>query len=527
MSAVIQVPTKNSEELISTNPATGEEVGRVPVSDSNAVEAAVAKSRKAFEIWRRTPFSQRKRIVMRSRNVILEEMNSLAGLISDEMGKPFAEAISNEITPVLDLMQYFAKRTEKMLRTEKRGIGMFGLMGRSSKIVYKPLGVVAIISPWNFPLSIPLGEVVMALMAGNTVVLKPSELTPLVGEKIAEIFEIAQLPKDVLQIVSGGGDTGAALVNAAPDKIMFTGSVETGKKIAASAAKNLTPVVFELGGKDPMIVFNDADLEMATSAAVWGAFTNAGQACASVERVYVQKGAIAKFTKLVTAKTEELRQGSGRIASNDLGSMSSEEQASIVEDHVEAFRDAGAEILTGGKRKDGVFFEPTVISGAENSMRPMQEETFGPTMPIAVFETEDEAIDLANDSEFGLTACVWTKDLSRGRRVASKLITGTVMVNEVVYTHGIGQTPWGGFKNSGHGRTHGKEGLMELVAPQHIHVNRFTFTPDIWWFGYSENAIETFKSMARTFASGSLLRTLTFVPRMIKRLRELMKKTDN
>lgn len=524
MTAVIQVPEKEMEKLISYNPANGTEVGRVSVSDAGDVNQAVERARKSFEIWKKTPFSERRRIVMRAREVILAEMDEIAGLISDEMGKPVAEALLADISPVLDLMQYFAKNTEKMLRPERRGIGLFAFMGRTSRIVYKPLGVVAVISPWNFPFSIPLGEVVMALMAGNTVVLKPSELTPLVGEKIGEIFRIAQLPKDVLQIVSGGGATGAALVDAAPDKIMFTGSVETGKKIAAAASKNLTPVVLELGGKDPMIILRDADIEKASSAAVWGAFTNSGQACSSVERVYVHENIAKNFTRLVVEKTKAITQGGGRDSATDIGSMSSEEQTKIVEDHVAAFREAGAEILTGGKRKEGIFFEPTVISGVTNSMLPMREETFGPTLPIAIFKTEDEAIELANDTDFGLTASVWTKDIAKGKRLATKILAGTVMVNEVLYTHGIGQTPWGGFKNSGYGRTHGKEGLMELVAPQHIHVNRFTFTPDIWWFGYSANAVETFKEMARTFASGSILRTLTFGPRMVKRLRELMKK---
>ncbi len=524
MSAVIEVPKKDEQELISYNPATGEEIGRVPVSDAAAVSEAVAKSRKAFEIWRKTPFSERRRIVMRAREVILAEMDEIARLISDEMGKPVAEAISAEIAPVLDLMQHFAKNSEKMLRPQKRGIGIFGWMGRTSRIVYKPLGVVAVIPAWNFPFSIPVGEIVMALMAGNTVILKPSELTPLTGEKIGKIFHVAQLPKDVLQIVCGEGQTGAALVDAAPNKIMFTGSVATGKKIAAAAAKNLTSVVLELGGKDPMVVLADADLDKASSAAVWGAFTNSGQACSSVERLYVHESIAEKFTRLVVEKTKQLKQGPGSDADNEIGSMSSERQTEIVEDHVEAFREAGAEILTGGKRKDGIFFEPTVISGAKNSMRPMQEETFGPTLPIAVFKTENEAIDLANDTEFGLTASVWTRDIEKGKRIAGKILAGSVMVNEVVYTHGIGQTPWGGFKNSGYGRTHGKEGLMELVAPQHIHVNRFTFTPDLWWFGYSANAVETFKQMARTTASGSLLKTLTFFPRMIRRLKEITKR---
>jgi acyl-CoA reductase-like NAD-dependent aldehyde dehydrogenase len=423
-------------------------------------------------------------------------------------------------------MQYFARRTEKLLKPRKIGIGLMALMARTSKIIYQPLGVVGIISPWNFPFSIPLGEVTMALMAGNAVVLKPSELTPLVGKKIAEIFEKAGLPKGVLHVITGDGKTGASLVDAAPDKIMFTGSVETGKKIAASAAKTLTPVVLELGGKDPMIVFEDADLDKASSGAVWGAFTNSGQACSSVERLYVHESIADQFTNLVVEKTKALRQNLGNQETTDVGSMVSENQLKIVEDHVRDFEKSGAEILTGGKRNasfEGVFFEPTVISKADNSMRAMREETFGPTLPIATFKTEKEAVDLANDTDFGLTASVWTKDVVKGKLIATKILAGSVMVNEVLYTHGIGQTPWGGFKNSGYGRTHGLEGLMELVAPQHLHVNRFTLMPDVWWFGYSKNAIDTFKEMARTFSSGSLIKSAKFIPQMIKRLRELKK----
>lgn len=526
MSAVVEVPVKE-DDLISYNPTNGLEVGRVNISSREDVQTVVGKSRKAFGVWQLTPFAERKRIVMRVREVILGEMDEIAQLISDEMGKPVAEALSAEIAPVLDLMQYFAKNTEKMLRPEKRGIGMFGLMGRSSKIIYKPLGVVGIIPAWNFPFSIPLGEVVMSIMAGNTVVLKPSELTPLTGEKIGEIFENVGLPENVLQVVSGPGETGAALVDAAINKIMFTGSVTTGKKIAENAAKHLTSVVLELGGKDPMIVFADANLEKASSAAVWGAFTNSGQACSSVERLYLEENIAGKFTKMVVEKTNNLRQGLGKDSETDIGSMSSERQTEIVEDHVQAFKDSGAEILTGGNRNenfDGVFFEPTVIKNVTNKMRPMQEETFGPTLPIATFKNEDEAIELANDTDFGLTASVWTGNLTKGKRVAEKVLAGTVNVNEVLYTHGIGQTPWGGFKDSGYGRTHGKEGLMELVGVQHIHVNRFLFTPDVWWFGYSKNAIETFKQMSRTFASGSLVKTIGLLPQMLKRIKELNNK---
>ena len=522
MSAVISVPSKENE-IISYNPATGEEVGRVAVTSAEDVKEAVEKSRQTFQVWRKTAFAERKKIVMRAREIILAEMDEIARLISDESGKPVAEALSMEIAPVLDLMQYFAKNTEKLLKPRKIGIGLYALLGRSSKIVYQPLGVVGIIPAWNYPFSIPLGETVMSLMAGNTVVLKPSELTPFIGLKIGEIFEKAGLPANVVQIVSGAGATGAALVESAPDKIMFTGSVATGKKIAESAAKNLTSVVLELGGKDPMVVFADANLELAAQGAVWGAFCNSGQSCSSVERLYVEESAVEELTRKIVEKVKTLKQGAGNDESVSIGAMSSERQLNIVKDHVESFEKAGAKILTGGKSKD-LFFEPTVISGATNEMRAMQEETFGPTLPIATFKTEAEAIKLANDSEFGLTASVWTRDLAKGKRVAEKIEAGSVCVNEVLYTHGIGQTPWGGFKNSGNGRTHGIEGLMELVQPQHIHINKLVILPDAWWMPYGANAIETFRGFAKYFASGSLFQTMKLAPQLLKRISELRRK---
>ena len=522
MSAVLKLENRENE-TVSRNPATGEEIGRVPSATAEDVKAAVEKGRAAFQSWRKRSFAERRQYIMKAREVILAEMDEIARLISTESGKPVAEALSMEIAPVLDLMQYFARKAEKLLRPRKIDIGLYALLGRGSKIVYQPLGVVGIIPAWNYPFSIPLGEAVMALMAGNTVVIKPSELTPFIGLKIGEIFEKAGLPGSVVQIVSGAGATGAALVEAAPDKIMFTGSVATGKKISEAAAKNLTSVVLELGGKDPMIVFADANLELAAAAAVWGAFCNAGQSCSSVERLYVEEPAAKQLTNLIVEKTRQLKVGAGIDETTDIGAMSSERQRKIVEDHVASFKKEGASILTGGKSKD-LFFEPTVISNADNSMRAMQEETFGPTLPIATFKSEDEAVRLANDSEFGLTASVWTKDLAKGRRVAEKIEAGTVCVNEVLYTHGIGQTPWGGFKNSGRGRTHGLEGLMELVQPQHIHVNRVAILPNAWWMPYGARAIETFKGFARYFASGSLFQTSKLMPQLLKRIKELRKK---
>lgn len=527
-----------NRELISLDSATGKQVGSVVITTPEGVNVAVETAREVFHKWKTTSFTERRELVLKAREVILADIDGIAKLISAESGKPFGEAIAMEIAPVLDLMQWIARGAEKMLKPRKIGIGLYGLMGRSSKVVYQPWGVIGIIPAWNYPFSIPLGEAVMALMAGNTVVLKPSELTPLVGKKIGEIFEKAGFPQGAVQIVHGSGETGAALVDAPPDKIMFTGSVATGRRIAEAAAKTLTPVVLELGGKDPMIVLEDANLKLAAGAAVWGAFCNSGQSCSSVERLYVHKKVADELTKLIVEKTRELKQGVGISEDISIGAMSSEKQIVIVEDHVQAFRDAGATIEIGGKRKEAeksrngeeaqgspsLFYEPTVITGATNDMRPMQEETFGPTLPICTFKTDEEAIALANDSEFGLTASVWTRDYARGHRIAGQIEAGTVCINEVLYTHGIGQTPWGGFKKSGRGRTHGMDGLMELVQTQHIHTNRMAFLPNAWWMPYTPTAVETFRGFATKFASGSVLKTAALMPQLLKRIKELLRK---
>lgn len=522
----LDVETANPSEpseIVSRDPATGEELGRVRVSTDEEVAQAVAQAREAQVDWAQLSFKERGRIIMRARKLVLGEMEQLARLISRETGKPLVEAISMEITPTLDLMQFFARRTARLLRSERIDIGQYGLMGRTSRIIYKPLGVVGIISPWNFPWAIPLGEVVMALMAGNSVVLKPSELTPLTGLKIKEVFARAGLPDGLLHVLSGDGRTGAALVEARVDKIMFTGSVATGRRVAEAAAHHLIPVVLELGGKDPMIVLEDADLGQAARAAVWGAFANSGQACASVERLYVEERVAPEFIERLLVETRALRQNIGTGEDTDIGAMSSERQLAIVEEHVKDALMRGSRALVGGRRAPGLsgsFYQPTVLTGVDHTMMVMREETFGPVLPVMTFRTEEEALALANDSVFGLTASVWTKNIARGRRLAERLEAGTVMVNEVLYTHGIAQTPWGGVKQSGLGRTHGRLGLLELVAPQHIHVNRLGRIADFWWFGYTPQAAQLFRGFARRFATGNPLQTSLLLPRMVRRLFE-------
>jgi acyl-CoA reductase-like NAD-dependent aldehyde dehydrogenase len=517
----LPAPSKELQQVISYDPATGEEIGRAPLASAAEVKQAVDRARRAQPAWGSLSFKQRARVILRARELMLAERDELAVLVSRETGKPTAEALSMEIVPTLDAMHYFAHAAQKLLRPQKIDIGQYGLMGRSSRIIYRPLGVIGIISPWNFPLATPADEVVMALMAGNAVVLKPSELTPLIALKLGDIFKRAGLPGGLLEILTGDGSTGSALIDARVDKIMFTGSVATGKRVAEAAAKYLTPIVLELGGKDPMVVLEDADLKNAARGAVWGAFANSGQACASVERCYVQESIASKFIEQVVAETRALKQGSGIENTTDVGAMSNERQLQIVVDHVNDARQRGAEILTGGQRGSdtrGLFYEPTVLINVNHAMTIMRDETFGPVLPVMTFKTDDEAVSLANDSIFGLTASVWTKDIARGRHLAERIEAGTVMVNEVVYTHGLAQTPWGGIKDSGYGRTHGRLGLLELVHAQHIHVNRLSFLPDLWWFRYSPRARKLFSGLATNFTTGSILKTSLLLPQMIRRL---------
>jgi acyl-CoA reductase-like NAD-dependent aldehyde dehydrogenase len=512
-----------TREIVSYDPATGEEIGRAPLMNAAEVAAAVSRARAAQPAWAARAFRARARVILRAREIVLAELEEIASLISRETGKPPTEAIAMEVVPTLDLMHYFASNTERLLKREKVDIGQYELMGRRSYIVYKPVGVVGIISPWNFPWATPLDEIVMALMAGNSVVVKPSELTPLTALKIADIFRKAQVAPGLLEVVTGDGSTGAALADAGVNKIMFTGSVATGKRVAETAAKHLTPVVLELGGKDPMIVLEDAKLENAARAAVWGGFCNAGQACASIERCYVHESVAREFTDLVVKEVRALEQGRPAKAAVDLGAMTNERQLQIVEEHVQDAVERGAKVETGGHRvdsTDGWFHEPTVVTAVDHSMEVMRDETFGPVLPIMTFKTDDEAVKLANDSIYGLTAAVFTSDIARGRRLAERIDAGTVMVNEVVYTHAIAQTPWGGVKQSGYGRTHGRLGLLELVNPQHIHVNRVPWVPDVWWFRYSPQAGEMFRSFARHFTTGSVLNSSLLLPKILRRLFE-------
>ncbi len=523
MSAMQTLRSERFDAIVSRDPSNGQEIGRAALMTASDVAVAVRNARLAQPAWAALSYRERAGFILRAREIVLARTDEIANLISRETGKPPVEAISMEVVPTLDLMNYFARNTERLLKRQKIDIGQYGLMGRSSYIFYKPVGVVGLISPWNFPWATPLDEVVMALMAGNSVVVKPSELTSLTALKIGEIFKEAKLPAGLLEIVTGDGSTGAALVEANVNKIMFTGSVATGKRVAEAAAKRLIPVVLELGGKDPMIVLDDAKLENAARAAIWGAFCNSGQACASIERCYVHESVAQQFIDLVVKETRTLRQGKPTVEGVDVGAMSNEKQLRIVESHIEDAVQRGAQVLTGGHHLDGSggwFHEPTVMTNVDHTMQLMRDETFGPVLPIMTFKTDDEAVLLANDSIYGLTASVFTSDMRRGRALAERIHAGTVMINEVVYTHAVAQTPWGGVKQSGYGRTHGRLGLLELVIPEHIHVNAVPWLPDVWWFRYTKPAGEMFRAFARRFTTGSVMKSSLLLPKIIRRLYE-------
>jgi len=411
--------------------------------------------------------------------------------ITREAGKPLAEALVTEVLVVLDSARFLIDNAWNLLRDEAVPHGNLATKLKRGYLVREPHGVIGIISPWNYPFSIPATETLAALVAGNTVVLKPSELTPLVALEFAALLHDAGVPKDVFQVVIGDGTAGAALLHSPIDKLVFTGSVATGKRIAAAAAERLLPVVLELGGKDPMLVLDDADVDVASSAAVWGAFVNAGQACLSVERCYVHRSIYESFVRACAEKTNRLRIGDGMDAQSDIGPMIQESQVRIVESHVQDAKLLGARVLIGGGSfSDAVgtnFYVPTVLADVTHDMRIMREETFGPVLPIMPFDTDEEAVRLANDSEYGLAASVWTRDSKRGEALAHRIHAGTVMVNDVISCFGISEAPHGGVKASGVGRTHGRFGLDEMVRLKYLDVDGMPGMKKVWWHGYGES----------------------------------------
>ena len=497
------VPTEapTTPRIVSLNPATGETLRELDCATESDVFDAVARARNAQPAWAELGLRRRIAIIRQFQSKLHQRKSEIAAAITREAGKPLVEALVTEVLVVLDAARFLIANAYYLLSDEPVPHGNLVTKLKTGSLVREPHGVIGIISPWNYPFSIPTTETIAALVAGNSVVLKPSEFTPLVALELASLLHAAGVPDNVFQVVIGEGPAGAALVKSPIDKLVFTGSAATGKRIAAAAAERLLPVVLELGGKDPMLVLDDANVEVASSAAVWGAFVNAGQACLSTERCYVHRKLYQSFAAACAEKAKNLRVGDGMDPQTDVGPMIHERQLRIVEAHVEDARARGARILAGGRRLTELgpnFYAPTVLADVTPEMRILREETFGPLLPIAPFVDDDDAVHLANQSEYGLAASIWTRNSGRGERLAKRIHAGTVMVNDVISCFGISEAPHGGVKASGLGRTHGRFGLDEMVRLKYLDIDLTPGMKKVWWYGYSEKfrrQIEAFLDM--------------------------------
>jgi succinate-semialdehyde dehydrogenase/glutarate-semialdehyde dehydrogenase len=510
--AANQTPTiANATTLDSINPATNEVLARFAATNPAALPEIYRRARAAQLDWAAHPLQVRCAKIAELRDAIFAAREEIADAITEESGKPRIEAVFAEILVSLDTADFLSRHAPRWLRREKVPHHNVAMKAKSAWIEYHPRGVVAIISPWNYPFSIPMTQALSALLTGNAVILKPSELTPACGALIARLIERAQFPPGLLQVLQGRGDLGAAIIDASPDKVFFTGSVSTGKRVAEACARKLIPSVLELGGKDAMIVLADADLDVASSAAVWGGFMNCGETCISVERIYVEKPAAERFIALCVEKTKKIRVGPSTGPDNEIGPMIRPAQLEKVEAQLREAAARGATILTGGKRRPDIgpnFIEPAVVTGVDHSMQLMREETFGPVIAIRAVASAEQAVAEANDSPFALSASVWTADSKRGAEIASRVQAGSVMVNDVASYYGITEAPHGGTGASGWGHSHSKLGLLEMVQVKYIDVDRLPGIPKSWWFGYTAGL---------TAAAGSLVRLL-FAPTWRERL---------
>jgi len=475
------------EVLPSIDPATGKVCASFERTSPLLAPKFLLKAREVQSAWARVPLKERCARIGLLKLKILEAKDSLVDAIVRESGKPRVEAKFADIFVALDTADYFSKRGPALLQPERIPHHNTAAKMKSGALFYEPLGVVAIISSWNYPLAIPLSQIIPAVAAGNAVLCKTSDFTPECGSLIEKLFRQAGFPEGLVTLLQGSGDVGQALIDARPDKVFFTGSVFTGRQVAEACARQLIPSVLELGGKDAMVVLSDADLDVTSSGAVWGSYTNCGQVCLSVERLFVESSISEEFTRLCIEKTQKLRLGPGNNPQSEIGPLIRPQH---VQRMIELIADAvqrGAKVLCGGRPRPDLgpcFFEPTVMTGVDSSMRLFREETFGPVLAIQVVRDAEEAICLANDSEFALAASVWTRDVSRGRAIAQRLRAGTVMVNDLISGFAIAEAPHGGCGASGWGRTHGRAGLLEMVHLKYVDVDRLPGMEKPWWYRY-------------------------------------------
>jgi acyl-CoA reductase-like NAD-dependent aldehyde dehydrogenase len=467
------------------NPANGKPVHEVRAASSSEIRSAVESSKAAFRVWRRTPIDSRAEVLSRVARLLADRIDDLSKIITIENGKPILES-NMEVMGAQLYLEYYANESERLLQDEKTIVNFPQAGNYELRTVFEPLGVVAVISPWNWPLLIPCQTVIPAIIAGNSVVFKPSSLTPMVGQKLVELFEESGLPRGVLNLVQGDGTVGDLLVRSDVNSVVFVGGTDTGRKVATHCAKGLKRIMLELGGCDPFVVFDDAYLEEAVNGAVYGRFFSAGQVCVSSKRILVQEKIFDEFVQQFSQKASSLRVGDGMDASTDVGPLISKGQQTSVARAVKQAVSAGAKVLCGGdiprNLDEGYFYSPTVLTNVDTSMNVMRREIFGPVAPVIPFEDEDEAVRIANSTRYGLGASIWTNNQERAMRLSKNVEAGIVWINDVAVT--FPQAPWGGVKESGIGRHSSRYGLLEMVNIKQVCINLIREAKRPWWLPY-------------------------------------------
>jgi acyl-CoA reductase-like NAD-dependent aldehyde dehydrogenase len=495
------------EILPSIDPATGKVSANYERTPPLQVPQLMTKARKAQIAWANVPVADRCARIGILQKKILDARETLTDAVVRESGKPRAEAKFADIFVALDTVAYYAKHGPTLLKPEKVPHHSTAAKLKSGMLLYEPLGVLAIISSWNYPLAIPISQIIPAVAAGNAVVCKTSDFTPECGALIEKLFRDAGFPEGLVTLLQGSGDVGQALIDAHPDKLFFTGSVFTGRHVAEACARELIPSVLELGGKDAMVVLADADINVTSSAAVWGSFTNCGQVCLSLERVFVESSVSEQFLQACVHKTQKLRLGPGNDPQTDVGPLIRPQHVQRMNDLIADAVHCGAKVLCGGRARPDLgpnFFEPTVLTGANAFMQIFRDETFGPILAVQVVRDAEEAVRLANDTEFALAASVWTRDTARGTKIAKQLRAGTVMVNDAICGFAIAEAPHGGTGLSGWGRTHGKAGLLEMVHLKYMDVDKLPRTEKPWWYRYGPDLEKAADSFLRFEFGGGL-----------------------
>jgi len=481
------------------NPSTGEKIGVSPLNSVEEVFDLVEKAKFAQPVWEKTPLAERVKKILKIRDFLINNVDRIAEIISNDNGKTRTDALATEVVASAMAVTYYCKNAKKFLKPHSTGTGNIMLVNKRSRLHRRAFGVTGIISPWNYPFSIPFSEIIMSLLAGNAVILKTASETQLTGLILKEAIESAQLPDYIFNYVNLPGKiAGDAFIDAGVDKLFFTGSVAVGKILMKKASERLTPLSLELGGNDPMIVCHDADPYRAAKGALWAGFQNAGQSCGGVERIYVHEKIYDKFMNYLKFEIENLRVGIDSNFNCDIGSLTTDRQLNTVREHIAEAVSKGAEIFAkSGIPETGQNFHPAVVlTNVNHEMLVMKDETFGPVVGVMKFSDYKDAITLANDSYLGLTASVWSRSNSFANEIASQIKAGAVMINDHLMSHGLAETPWGGFKQSGIGRTHGKLGFDEMTQPQVIIKDILPGVKNnLWWHPFNKRVYDGLKGL--------------------------------